>query len=382
MGRPSTGPSAAVKRDADTVRLLDYALLRARPVAMAPSLRRQTLVVTRLALTNRRAGAEVLSPIVADLAKAAGCKLRQARDNLRTLERWGALILRKEGGGTAAAIYAFDGEALFRVLVVLGCNPGEDLRKGLRPPENHRFLPPPPRHYTPALTPAVGETLPPAVGSVIPSQFQTDSANENPRDRISPLTPALTPAVGSVISLSAQCDSANENSNALQSFPIYGALARADFLPSLAPPSRTAESAGPEGETAFPAAARAEPSQRCWGNRQAGMAAPFGPPSHLREPLAGRSAVASLFPLSEKNAGRGACAEVPEGSARVTLSGLSDDARSLIDHLTASGPASYGAAASSLGWGATRAWVAEAELRAEGLVRLNHLGFMALADLD
>ncbi len=373
MGRPSTGPSAAVKRDADTVRLLGAALLRARPVAVPPSLRRQTVAVTRLALTKRRAGAEVLSPIVADLAKATGCKLRQARDNLRTLECWGALIRLAEGGGTVAAAYAFDGVALFRVLVALGCNPGDDLRKGLRPPETHRFLPPPPRKSTPALTPAVGETLTPAVESGFSSQFQTDSGNETPRDRISPLTPAVTPAVGSGFSLSAQCDSANENPNALQSFPIYGVLARADFLSSLAPPSRTAESAGPEGETACPAAARAEPSQRCWGNRLADLAAPFGPPSHLREPLAGRSAVASLFPLSEKNDGRGACAEVP---------GLSDDARLLIDHLAASGPASYGAAASSLGWGATRAWLAEAELRAEGRVLLNHLGFMRLADLD
>ena len=45
------------------------------------------------------------------------------------------------------------------------------------------------------------------------------------------------------------------------------------------------------------------------------------------------------------------------------------DPETYLAHLHASGPTTYGAAASSLGWGATRAWQAEAKLRAAGLVR-------------
>jgi hypothetical protein len=41
-----------------------------------------------------------------------------------------------------------------------------------------------------------------------------------------------------------------------------------------------------------------------------------------------------------------------------------------LDFLHASGSTTYGAAATALGWGATRAWQAEARLRAAGLVRL------------
>jgi len=171
MGRPSTGPSDAVKRDFGTVRLLRATLLRARPVAVALSLRQQIVVLFRLNLTARRARAETIHPILADVAKAAGCKPRQARDNLRTLERWGVLALLTEGGGTSAATYAFDGEALFRVLVNLGCNPGADLRKGLRRSENHRFQPSPPRQSTPALTPAVGKALTPAFEDGFSSQI-------------------------------------------------------------------------------------------------------------------------------------------------------------------------------------------------------------------
>lgn len=50
------------------------------------------------------------------------------------------------------------------------------------------------------------------------------------------------------------------------------------------------------------------------------------------------------------------------------------DAEVLLALLRARGPTSYGAAATLLGWGATRAWRAEAELRAAGRVRLGALG--------
>lgn len=48
--------------------------------------------------------------------------------------------------------------------------------------------------------------------------------------------------------------------------------------------------------------------------------------------------------------------------------GLDPDAGAYLDRLHLHGPATYGAMASAMGWGATRAWRAEAMLRASGLV--------------
>jgi hypothetical protein len=42
--------------------------------------------------------------------------------------------------------------------------------------------------------------------------------------------------------------------------------------------------------------------------------------------------------------------------------------------LHANGPSTYGAIAAALGWGATRAWQAEARLRAAGMVRFSNNG--------
>ena len=50
------------------------------------------------------------------------------------------------------------------------------------------------------------------------------------------------------------------------------------------------------------------------------------------------------------------------------------DAGQLAEFLLRSGPSTYGAAASALGWRATRAWRAEAHLRAAGRVRFDQLG--------
>jgi len=59
--------------------------------------------------------------------------------------------------------------------------------------------------------------------------------------------------------------------------------------------------------------------------------------------------------------------------------GLDPDARAYLVRLRLHGPATYGAMASALGWGATRAWRAEAKLRAAGLVRMCELGRAVLA---
>jgi len=56
------------------------------------------------------------------------------------------------------------------------------------------------------------------------------------------------------------------------------------------------------------------------------------------------------------------------------------DLETLLALLREHGPMTYGAAASTLAWGASRAWRAEAELRAKGSVRLDHLGRMIMED--
>ena len=51
-----------------------------------------------------------------------------------------------------------------------------------------------------------------------------------------------------------------------------------------------------------------------------------------------------------------------------------DDQSAYLSHLREHGPKPYGAVASDLGWGATRAWQAEAKLRASGRIVLDAQG--------
>jgi hypothetical protein len=147
-GRKPTGPPEQVKSDAATVRLLEDTLRRAkRPVSL--SLRYQIKYLVRDALKQRRVGCDAFSEPMADIAKAAGCEVRQARVNMRTLENWGAFIRLADGGGAANATWRLDGEILFRILVDCGCNPHPKLRAGLCEPETVAG----PRQSTPAVHP-------------------------------------------------------------------------------------------------------------------------------------------------------------------------------------------------------------------------------------
>jgi len=56
----------------------------------------------------------------------------------------------------------------------------------------------------------------------------------------------------------------------------------------------------------------------------------------------------------------------PEPMPPARADGLDPDAGAYLDRLRLHGPATYGAMASTLGWGATRAWRAEAKLGAAG----------------
>ncbi|MGJ3231733.1 MAG: hypothetical protein ACFE0P_08045 [Oceanicaulis sp.] len=61
---------------------------------------------------------------------------------------------------------------------------------------------------------------------------------------------------------------------------------------------------------------------------------------------------------------------------------LDADARAYLDCLRHRGPLTYGAAAMALGWGVTRAWQAEAKLRAAGLVNMGPLGHASVKEIQ
>lgn len=64
---------------------------------------------------------------------------------------------------------------------------------------------------------------------------------------------------------------------------------------------------------------------------------------------------------------------IRKGQEQISNSVLSDPQRYLA-HLGVTGPTTYGAAAIALGWDATRAWQAEARLRADGKILINKDG--------
>jgi hypothetical protein len=63
-----------------------------------------------------------------------------------------------------------------------------------------------------------------------------------------------------------------------------------------------------------------------------------------------------------------------DGPAPLRADGLEPDAGAYLDRLRLHGPATYGAMASALGWGGTRAWQAEARLRATGQASIDKSG--------
>ena len=67
-------------------------------------------------------------------------------------------------------------------------------------------------------------------------------------------------------------------------------------------------------------------------------------------------------------------ARKPKSATPTRADGLDLDAGAYLDRLRLRGPATYGAMASAMGWRATRAWRAEAKLRAAGLVQMGELG--------
>lgn len=59
---------------------------------------------------------------------------------------------------------------------------------------------------------------------------------------------------------------------------------------------------------------------------------------------------------------------------KLEITANASDPETYLAFLRSNGPATYGAMAVALGWGATRAWQAEARLRAAGMVRFDTEG--------
>ena len=96
-----------------------------------------------------------------------------------------------------------------------------------------------------------------------------------------------------------------------------------------------------------------------WFDARAKLAEIAGQPADSQKPALRVAVVASVAtPLRVKL----------ENASPARADGLDPDAGAYLDRLRLNGPATYGAMASAMGWGATRAWRAEAKLRAAGLV--------------
>jgi hypothetical protein len=95
-------------------------------------------------------------------------------------------------------------------------------------------------------------------------------------------------------------------------------------------------------------------------------------PATLAIPLLPNSGIAEIAVQSPSN--RVSCCPVAPTLIDQRSDGLSPDKGAYLNYLRIHGPATYGAMATAMGWGATRAWRAEAQLRALGLVRLGEFG--------
>ena len=96
-------------------------------------------------------------------------------------------------------------------------------------------------------------------------------------------------------------------------------------------------------------------------------------PGFDRAPRATRATCATRTPEMQPGVAHVARVARPRGSNPETTP-CASDAETYLVMLHRSGPQTYGAMASILGWGGTRAWQTEARLRAAGLVALGALG--------
>ncbi|MGY6409898.1 MAG: DUF4326 domain-containing protein [Alkalilacustris sp.] len=166
-----------------------------------------------------------------------------------------------------------------------------------------------------------------------------------------------------------------------RSDPPPQASDRSDRDASPAPAGPTGPTAEIPGRTEIEAQNQRGPTGPTGPTATEGGAAAAPPPAPTLAPgLEALDAFEERAAIREADGGQareeaeaGALAEVAQaaGMAPEALQRLwaaHPDARTYLAHLTQHGPATVGAVGSALGWGATRAWQAEARLRAAGLV--------------
>jgi hypothetical protein len=85
---------------------------------------------------------------------------------------------------------------------------------------------------------------------------------------------------------------------------------------------------------------------------------------------------ARAFPKAESKPGKvaGVAEVAPNPPRKQAINSSLSNPETYLAYLHRDGPSTYGAGASALVWGATRAWLAEARLRAAGKVRIGQMG--------
>ena len=289
-----------------------------KPKHLPKSLQNQILglVAHWVIMTGRGEGA--VHPGMKKLGLWADASERTARDNMRALELWKVAqsVGCVDGGAGLATLYQIDTVALYRILVGLGGNPSDTLKSELGvKAEPEREITYQDQYY------ARFSSLPEA----------TQSGNEKGGSRVGRKGGKTAPRIYTITETSDPFTSADQEER----------LANVELGLS----ERQQKDAG---EQPAPLEATTPKSHPLPGY-------PEKKHTHLDKPLKAASA-----------------------SFDGNLPHLSSDAEFMLDHLRQIGPSTYGACASALGWGATRAWQAEAELVSIGAVWQDNLGRMVV----
>lgn len=331
-----------VRNQKDAARLLAGTLARVKkPARLSLSIRLQLLGLVKHWFAMRVRGETRIYPGTERMMEWGACSERTARTNVATLKGWGVLrpIAHEEGGAGKATEFFLNIDALWQILVVMKARPSDALRDALK---------------------ACNE--PHKKGAVFGQQINSDQC--------------------------VACDIGRQSSAEDQE-PEKAAEKGAAVAPRSyyddkgSPGPAIAVAAGRKAIPDFPSAAPAF-DVACYEDGEVATELPETQPERmpsLREPAALRSADAALVCLEEESFRRAACGEAPALSVGATSDAevdLSPDERNYLALLNA-GPITYGAAATRLGWGATRASCAEAKLLRSGLATFDQLGRTVLA---
>lgn len=327
MPRKRSTPSF-VARMAHARRLLAGTLARVnKPAKLPVSLQRQILGLAGYWFTMRAKGHVVIFPGTEKMMVWGQCEERTARTNTGKMKAWKALIptAHEKGGAGKATEFVFCVENLWRALVTMGANPHPSLLEALQACDEPRHIP----------AKSIGKTKP----------FQSVSL------------PIITAKKGATV-------------GGKKGAKKGATVAPRSFEYDTGSLSAAVEGVCPHGETNCPSASQAEPAQGA--GEDAAPAEPArkasdGPSSDLLKKNTHSE------PTGERASQLAGAASLPGQTLCGTGSDMTRDAATLLAHIEAHGPTTYGAAAAALGWGATRAWQAQAELLAAGAVR--HIAF-------